>query len=84
MPKQIKANSHVTKEISLNQETAVEIRTLHTSLGLDDGFSETTHFHDPLTPFHLRMLGRDGWFNSEQNCRYRNKEAVMNLNISKS
>ena len=36
-----------------------------------EGFSETTAFQHPRGPFHLRMLGRIGWFNSVQNCKDR-------------
>lgn len=35
------------------------------------GFSETTAFQHPRGPFHLRMLGRIGWFSSVQNCKDR-------------
>lgn len=34
-----------------------------------EGESATTAFQLPRGPFHLRMLGRTGWFSSAQNCK---------------
>lgn len=41
-----------------------------------EGVSETTAFQHPRGPFHLRMLGRIGWFNSTQNCKDREHVGV--------
>ena len=41
-----------------------------------EGDSETTAFQHPRGPFHLRMLGRIGWFSSVQNCEDRERVGV--------
>lgn len=41
-----------------------------------EGISATTAFQHPRGPFHLRMLGRIGWFSSVQNCKDRAQVGV--------